>query len=115
MSAERRRVSTSLDQPIGEEEDAVFGDLVAGNEPLPEIQVGERLRSRGTRSSARGAANARDRTVLELRYGLRGEGPHSLEQIGKRFGLTRERVRQIEVDSIKRLASLREIDPVATS
>ena len=39
------RVSTSLDQPIGEEEDAVFGDLVAGNEPLPEIQAEERLRN----------------------------------------------------------------------
>ena len=90
------RVSTSLDQPIGEEEDAVFGDLVAGNEPLPEIQVGERLRSEAL-DRALEALPTRDRTVLELRYGLRGEGPHSLEQIGKRFGLTRERVRQIEV------------------
>ena len=108
------RVSTSLDQPIGEEEDAVFGDLVAGNEPLPEIQVEERLRSEAL-DRALETLPARDRRVLELRYGLRGEGPDSLEQIGERFGLSRERVRQIEVDSIKRLASLREIDPVATS
>src|ERR671915_150298 len=56
----------------------------------------------------------RDRKVLELRYGLGGEEPHTLEHIGKRLGLTRERVRQIEVESLSRLASLREIDAVAS-
>ena len=56
----------------------------------------------------------RDRRVLELRYGLRGEEPHTLEHIGRRLGITRERVRQIEVESLSRLASLREIDAVAT-
>ena len=85
-----------------------------GTSPLPEIQVEERLRNEAL-DRALETLPARDRKVLELRYGLRGEGPHSLEQIGERFGLTRERVRQIEVDSLKRLASLREIDPVATS
>ena len=108
------QVSTSLDQPIGEGEDAVFGDFVAGNEPLPEIQVEERLRSEAL-DRALETLPARDRRVLELRYGLRGEEPHTLEQVAERFGLSRERVRQIEVDSLKRLASLREIDAVATS
>ena len=108
------RVSTSLDHPIGEEEDAVFGDLVAGNEPLPEVEVEERLRNEAL-DRALETLPTRDRKVLELRYGLRGEGPHSLEQIGERLDLTRERVRQIEVESLKRLASLREIDAVATS
>ena len=55
----------------------------------------------------------RDRRVLELRYGLRGEEPHTLEHIGRRLGITRERVRQIEIESLSRLASLREIDAVA--
>jgi RNA polymerase primary sigma factor len=108
------RASTSLDQPIGEEEDAVFGDLVAGSEPLPEDQAEERLRNEAL-DRALEALPTRDRKVLELRYGLRGEEPHTLEQIGKRLGMTRERVRQIEVDSLKRLSSLREIDAVATS
>ena len=108
------RASTSLDQPIGEEEDAVFGDLVAGSEPLPEDQAEERLRNEAL-DRALEVIPARDRKVLELRYGLRGEEPHTLEQIGKRLGMTRERVRQIEVDSLKRLSSLREIDAVATS
>jgi RNA polymerase primary sigma factor len=108
------RASTSLDQPIGEEEDAVFGDLVAGSEPLPEVQAEERLRNEAL-DRALEVIPARDRKVLELRYGLRGEEPHTLEQIGKRLGMTRERVRQIEVDSLKRLSSLREIEAVATS
>ncbi len=107
------RASTSLDQPIGEEEDAVFGDLVAGNEPLPEDQAEERLRNEAL-DRALEALPTRDRKVLELRYGLRGEEPHTLEQIGKRLGMTRERVRQIEVDSLKRLGSLREIEAVSS-
>ena len=52
--------------------------------------------------------------MLELRYGLRGEEPHTLEHIGRRLGITRERVRQIEIESLSRLASLREIDAVAS-
>ena len=108
------RASTSLDQPIGEEEDAVFGDLVAGSEPLPEDQAEERLRNEAL-DRALEALPTRNRKVLELRYGLHNEEPHTLEQIGKRLGMTRERVRQIEVDSLKRLSSLREIDAAATS
>ena len=105
------RASTSLDQPIGEEEDAVFGDLVAGDDPLPEEEAERRLRNEAL-DRALDALPGRDRRVLELRYGLRGEEPHTLEQIGRRLGMTRERVRQIEVDSLKRLASLREIGAV---
>src|SRR5919205_268547 len=107
------RASTSLDQPIGEQEDAVFGDLVAGDEPLPDEQT-ERHMQKEALDRALEALPERDRKVLELRYGLGGEEPHTLEHIGKRLGLTRERVRQIEVESLSRLASLREIDAVAT-
>ncbi|HLB04748.1 MAG TPA: sigma-70 family RNA polymerase sigma factor [Gaiellaceae bacterium] len=107
------RASTSLDQPIGEEEDAVFGDLVAGEAPLPEEETEKRLQKEAL-ERALSSLPERDRRVLELRYGLRGEEPHTLEHIGKRLGITRERVRQIEVESLARLASLREIDAVST-
>jgi RNA polymerase primary sigma factor len=107
------RTSTSLDQPIGEDEDAVFGDLVPGDGPLPEEEAERRLRNEALERALE-ALPVRDRRVLELRYGLRGAEPHTLEQIGKRLGMTRERVRQIEVESLNRLASLREIDGVAT-
>jgi DNA-directed RNA polymerase sigma subunit (sigma70/sigma32) len=49
--------------------------------------------------------------VLVLRYGLDNSEPKTLEEIGKRLGLTRERVRQIEVETLRRLASLREMEP----
>jgi RNA polymerase primary sigma factor len=90
----------------------VFGDLVPGDGPLTEEEAERRLRNEAL-ERALDALPGRDRRVLELRYGLSGSEPHTLEQIGKRLGMTRERVRQIEVESLNRLASLREIEGVA--
>jgi RNA polymerase primary sigma factor len=58
------------------------------------------------------ALTERERQVVILRYGLADAEPKTLEEIGRRLGLTRERVRQIELDSLKRLASLREMESV---
>jgi RNA polymerase primary sigma factor len=102
------RASASLDQPVGDHEDAVFGDFVAGEEPLPEERVEGALRSQAL-AVALQALGDRERQVLVLRYGLVDEEPKTLEEIGKRLGLTRERVRQIELDSLRRLANLREM------
>jgi RNA polymerase primary sigma factor len=97
------RASTSLDAPVGDSEDAVLGDFVAGDEPLPEEHVELNLRSQALRHALRTLPD-REREVLELRYGLGGTVPRTLEEIGRRLGLTRERVRQIELDSLRRLA-----------
>ena len=106
------RASTSLDQPVGEQDDAVFGDFVAGDDPLPEEEVEVSLRSQAL-SAALGALAERERQVLILRYGLDSTGePKTLEEIGRRLGLTRERVRQIELESLRRLATLREMQAV---
>ena len=105
------RASTSLDQPVGETEDAVFGDFVAGDGPLPEEQVELSLRSQALKE-ALAALSDRERQVVVLRYGLTDAEPKTLEEIGRRLGLTRERVRQIELDSLKRLASLREMESI---
>ena len=105
------RASTSLDQPVGEEEDAVFGDFLAGEGPLPEDQVELNLRSQAL-SLALSALGDRERQVIILRYGLGDHEPKTLEEIGRRLGLTRERVRQIELDSLRRLAKLREMEGV---
>jgi RNA polymerase primary sigma factor len=105
------RASTSLDQPVGEAEDAVFGDFVAGEGPLPEEQVELSLRSQALKEALT-ALTDRERQVVVLRYGLTDAEPKTLEEIGRRLGLTRERVRQIELDSLKRLASLRELEAV---
>jgi RNA polymerase primary sigma factor len=106
------RASASLDQPVGDQEDAVFGDFVAGDDPLPEERVEGALRSQAL-AVALQALGDRERQVLILRYGLVDEEPKTLEEIGKRLGLTRERVRQIELDSLRRLANLREMQMVA--
>src|SRR5438067_6471863 len=108
------RASASLDQPVGEQEDAVFGDFVAGDEPLPEEHVEVSLRSQAL-MLALSSLPDRERQVLVLRYGLVDEEPKTLEEIGKRLGLTRERVRQIELESLRRLANLREMQLVASS
>jgi RNA polymerase primary sigma factor len=105
------RASTSLDQPIGETDDAVFGDFVAGDGPLPEEEVEISLRSQALKEALE-ALSDRERQVVVLRYGLADAEPKTLEEIGRRLGLTRERVRQIELDSLKRLASLREMESV---
>jgi RNA polymerase primary sigma factor len=106
------RASASLDQPVGETEDAVFGDFVAGDDPLPEDCVEVSLRSQ-TLFTALHALPERERHVLVLRYGLVDEEPKTLEEIGKRLGLTRERVRQIELESLRRLGNLREMQMMA--
>jgi RNA polymerase primary sigma factor len=108
------RASTSLDQPVGDAEDAVFGDFVAGEGPLPEEQVELSLRSQALKE-ALAALSDRERQVVVLRYGLTDAEPKTLEEIGRRLGLTRERVRQIELDSLKRLASLRELESVGAT
>jgi RNA polymerase primary sigma factor len=102
------RASASLDQPVGEADDAVFGDFVAGDDPLPEEHVEVALRSQAL-AAALQALSDREREVLVLRYGLVDESPKTLEEIGRRLGLTRERVRQIELESLRRLSNLREM------
>jgi RNA polymerase primary sigma factor len=103
------RASTSLDQPVGEAEDAVFGDFVAGDGPLPDEQVEVTLRSEALKQ-ALSALPWRERQVLVLRYGLVDSEPKTLEEIGRQLGLTRERVRQVEVESLKRLSKLQEME-----
>jgi RNA polymerase primary sigma factor len=105
------RASASLDQPIGEQEDAVFGDFVAGDGPLPEEEVEVSLRSQAL-GAALSLLPERERQVLVLRYGLNDSEPKTLEEIGRRLGLTRERVRQIELESLRRLAGVREMQYV---
>ena len=106
------RASTSLDAPVGESDDAVLGDFVAGDGPLPDEQVEDSLRSETLAVALRSLPD-RHRLVVILRYGLEDADPKTLEEIGRRLGLTRERVRQIEVEALKRLGKLHEMESVA--
>ena len=97
------RAVASTDAPIGSDGDSSFGDLFAASGPTTEDEVDATLRDDAVR---RAVANLpdRQRDVISLRFGLVGDGPTSLEQIGKQLGITRERVRQIEADALRRLA-----------
>jgi RNA polymerase primary sigma factor len=106
------RASASLDAPVGESDDAVLGDFVAGEEPLPDEVVENSLRSEVLATALRSLPD-RHRAVVTLRYGLEDADPKTLEEIGRRLGLTRERVRQIEVEALKRLSTLHEMEAVA--
>ena len=80
----------------------MLGDFVAGEGPLPDEVVEDSLRSETLAIALRSLPD-RHRTVVMLRYGLDDAEPKTLEEIGRRLGLTRERVRQIEVEALKRL------------
>ena len=104
------RAVTSLDRPLGDDNDAALGDLVATEDKAPEEEVHVSLRQE-TLHRALAELPDRERDVLKLRYGLDGDAdPKSLEEIGRTLGLTRERVRQIEARALERLAMQREIE-----
>jgi RNA polymerase primary sigma factor len=102
------RAVTSLEKPVGEE--AQLGDLVAREEaPGPEEEVTVSLRQESLRV-ALGRLPDEERQVLELRYGLGGAEPASLEEVSRRLRVSRARVRQIEEDALERLSVMREIE-----
>jgi RNA polymerase primary sigma factor len=103
------RTVTSLDRPLGEEEDASFGDLLPADSPGPEDEVHISLREQALRH-ALNELPERERTVLALRYGIDGGEPTPLREIGRRLGITPERVRQIEAKALGRLGRMRELD-----
>ena len=108
------RTSTSLDQPLVAGEGALFGDMLAGDDPLPEERVDSTFRNEAL-GEALALLGERERTVIALRFGLDGTEPKTLDQIGRRLGFSRERARQLESKALKRLAQLREMEPLAAS
>jgi RNA polymerase primary sigma factor len=104
------RAVTSLDRPIGSENEGALGDLFASEEAQPEEEVDVSLEQDVLRRAV-AQLPEREREVVKLRYGLNGDrDPASLEAIGKQLGLTRERVRQIEANALEQLAVNREIE-----
>jgi RNA polymerase primary sigma factor len=103
------RTVTSLDRPLGENDDASFGDLLPSEGPGPEDEVHISLREQALRH-ALDELPERERTVVALRYGIDGGEPTPLREIGRRLGITPERVRQIESKALGRLGRMRELD-----
>jgi RNA polymerase primary sigma factor len=104
------RAVTSLDRPVGEEGDAALVDLMGGEAAQVEEEVQVSLAEEALHRAVE-ELPAREKEVVKLRYGLNGDSdPKSLEEIGRRLGITRERVRQIESNALARLAMHRELD-----
>ena len=98
----------SLEKPIGEEDDSALGDFVEDHTAVsPFEQAAERLRRENLRR-ALAALPEREREVIEMRFGLTGDRPFTLEEVGRAFNVTRERIRQIENHTLKKLEALPE-------
>ena len=98
----------SLEKPIGEEEDSALGDFVEDDTAeSPFDRASENLRRENV-ARALATLPRREREVIEMRFGLTGERPQTLEEVGLAFDVTRERIRQIENHTLKKLEALPE-------
>jgi RNA polymerase primary sigma factor len=98
----------SLEKPIGEEDDSELGDFVEDQTAESPFELAaEHLRRENLRR-ALAALPEREREVIEMRFGLTGERPYTLEEVGRAFNVTRERIRQIENHTLKKLEALPE-------
>ncbi|NUM44318.1 MAG: sigma-70 family RNA polymerase sigma factor [Anaerolineales bacterium] len=100
LSAEEPR---SLDSPVGNEDNSLLGDFIPDDETPEPIDAAAREMLREQIQSAMAVLSPRERQVLELRFGLIDGKDHTLEEVGKYFHVTRERIRQIEAKALRKL------------
>lgn len=93
----------SLDSPVGNNDNSQLGDFIEDSEALAPMDAAARVMLKDQVRSALGALTDRERQVLELRYGLLDGKDHTLEEVGKYFKVTRERIRQIEAKALRKL------------
>ena len=98
----------SLEKPVGDEEESEFGHFLADGAATAPDAAADGILRKETLRHALGTLSHRERRILELRYGLDGEHPRTLDEVGRTFSVTRERVRQIENQSLKKLQALAE-------
>ncbi|HEX2032614.1 MAG TPA: sigma-70 family RNA polymerase sigma factor, partial [Chloroflexota bacterium] len=98
------RLPSSIDQPIGDDEDAAIADFVVDrNVPDPEDRVQARSLQEDAHQALTQTLSEREQLVLQMRYGFGSYVPCSLEEISRRLGLTRERIRQLEARALRKL------------
>src|SRR3954464_8923524 len=106
---EAARSSMSLDEPIGESGESSMSEVLADDKAIDPVDAVDAAHRLDTLSGALEALPERRRRVLVLRYGLDGGDARTLDDIARELGLTRERVRQIEVETLGQLAAVREL------
>jgi RNA polymerase primary sigma factor len=102
------QMPVSLEKPVGDEDESELGDFVADEATEEPFEAATENLQREDIQRALDALPERERQVIELRYGLRGHEPLTLEEVGRAFGVTRERIRQIENNTLKKLKQLPE-------
>jgi RNA polymerase primary sigma factor len=108
------RAPISLEKPVGDGEQSEFGQLIADEQAeSPYERAVESLTNQALRDALE-SLTYRQRRILELRYGLDGTHPATLDQVGRTFNVTRERIRQIENDSLRKLEHVHEAQMLRT-
>jgi RNA polymerase primary sigma factor len=102
------RAPISLEKPIGDDEGSEFGQLIADDRSESPYDLAVVAITKTALYEALDGLSYRERSVIELRYGLDGQHPSTLDEIGRRFNVTRERIRQIEKHALHKLQSLPE-------
>jgi len=98
----------SLETPIGEEEDSQLGDFIEDEDATMPVEAVSEIMQKEELNNVLNTLTHRERKVIELRFGLKGEHPRTLEEVGQKFGVTRERIRQIEAKTLAKLKSYRD-------
>jgi RNA polymerase primary sigma factor len=98
----------SLETPIGEEEDSQLGDFIEDEDATIPVDAVSDIMQKEELNNVLNTLTHRERKVIELRFGLKGEHPRTLEEVGQKFGVTRERIRQIEAKTLAKLKAYRD-------
>ncbi len=93
----------SLEMPVGQEDSSSLGDFIEDDKILGPVDAASRQLLKEQIRKALNVLNDREREVLELRFGLKDGQDHTLEEVGRYFGVTRERIRQIEAKALRKL------------
>lgn len=95
--------TTSLETPIGDEDDSYLGDFIADETQISPYEATSQRMLKENVDEVLGALSDREAKVLKMRFGLNGARPMTLEEVGQKFGVTRERIRQIEAKALRKL------------
>ncbi len=101
--------TTSLETPIGDEEDAELGDFIENASTPDPADVVSSIIAKESLDRVLKAMDERERKVVELRFGLKGEHPRTLAEVSSRFNVSRERIRQIEAKALEQIKASEEI------
>ena len=107
--------TTSLETPIGDEEDAELGDFIENTRTPDPVEEVARNIARECLDRVLKSMDERERKVVELRFGLKGEHPRTLAEVSARFNVSRERIRQIEAKALEQIKAAEEIQALRES